>query len=88
MKRARSPAKAVSVPTEVAEEESDITEMEKSRSFLLYNWEKNSNVLFHWENTFKYRSNYLKKTSDDLTETIQSWSIITKPIGVELVSLK
>lgn len=60
--------------------------METSRSFLLYNYEKSDSVQMHWDKTFHYRQKYFQTTGDNLTETLQNWPIITKPIGTELVS--
>lgn len=90
-KRARSPLTGHCSPAPAAkslcEDETYINEMETSRSFLLYNCEKSEAVQTHWETSYAYRLKYFKTTNDDIPDALQSWPIITKPIGVELVSV-
>lgn len=61
--------------------------METSRSFLLYHSEKSDVLQMHWNKSFEFRKQYFQTTGDDLTEILQNWPIIMKPIGSELVSL-
>lgn len=83
--RANSPSDSESVGTTVStiSECVDDTDqaMETSRSFLLYNSEQSN---LHWEKTFHYRHKYFVMTSGNLTDILQNWPIITKPIGTEL----
>lgn len=90
-KRVKSPLKCESFEqgTTLSQRDSTdevyIKEMETSRSFLLYNSEKSDAVNLHWEKTTQYRRTYFKTTSGDLSEILQSWPIITKSVGIELV---
>lgn len=89
--RAKSPSDSESVGTTVSTLSECVDDtydqaMETSRSFLLYNSEQSDAVSMHWEKTFHYRHKYVLTTSGNLTDILQDWPIITKPIGTELVS--
>lgn len=77
VKRARSPPGGLKVPAEVSEEESNIPEIESSRSSLIVQLGKE----------YKCPLSLGKKPLNIyvLMDSIQNWSIITKPIGDELV---
>lgn len=89
----KSPSDCASVGTSdsvsILSEETDdkyYETMEESRLYLLYNSEKSDSVQMHWEKSFRYRQKYVQTSVGDLTDILQDWPIIMKPLGTELVS--
>lgn len=58
--------------------------MEECRLYLLYNFEKNDATKEKWEISFNYRQEMFRRYAD-LAQIIESWPIISKPFGTELV---